>query len=110
MPTPKVKRSEQLSFRAEPALVERIDSLRADMKERLRGVDLSRSDLLKTLVEQSLPLMEIEYGSDRYAGAIGEDEGRGELARTIAGLFDLAERLNLDLSKTPWGDRLKPDE
>ena len=70
-------------------------------------MDLSRSDILKTLVEQSLPLMEIEYDSRRFRGAIGKDEAAGLMASTIAGLLDLAERSGLDLSKTPWGDRIK---
>ena len=54
-------RTEQVSFRAEKVFVERVDELRAAMKKRLRGVEVTRSDLLKALIEMSLPLFELQH-------------------------------------------------
>ena len=100
MPTPRATRSEQLSFRAEPALVKRIDDLRAAMKKRLRGVDLSRSDLLKTLIEQSLPAMEVEY----FDPNLGErpdwaspEERKALVVETIRSMLEIAEMEGFDI-------------
>lgn len=97
MTAPRATRSEQLSFRAEPSLVERIDELRAAMKKRLRGVDLSRSDLLKTLIEQSLPIMEMDYMRD--VPSMTREEMEELVADQIGFLVDMAELLELDIHK-----------
>lgn len=97
MPKPKATRSEQLSFRAEPALVKRIDDLRAAMKKRLRGVDLSRSDLLKTLIEQALPPMEMEY-MRRVPGMTVEELAEW-IGDTTQFLGEMADQLDLKVPK-----------
>jgi hypothetical protein len=89
----------QLSFRADPELLERLDALRAAMKRRLRGVDVSRSDLLRTLIMQSLALAEVEYELQPepkfYYGEAGNR--RALFADTISTLLQMAELERLDL-------------
>jgi len=87
----KPRRDNQLSFRAEAQLVERIDSLRAAMKRQLRGLQVSRSDLLKTLVEQSLPVMEMEYTSERGFTFHSPEALAAMISDTIRIMLDVGE-------------------
>jgi hypothetical protein len=82
-------RTEQVSFRADKAFVERIDGLRAAMKKGLRGVEVTRSDLLKALIEMSLPIFELQHTA-RVHGMTEDEtvEWFGELFSHLHWLVD----------------------
>jgi hypothetical protein len=50
-----------LAFRASPKMTARIDRLAEDMSKKLGGVEISKTAVLKMLVEKALPAFEIEY-------------------------------------------------
>ena len=50
-----------LGFRGSKALTGRIDRLATLMGDRLGGMKISRSQVLEVLVNQALPLVEVEY-------------------------------------------------
>ena len=98
MPPKKQTRSEQLSLRVEPSLVERIDDLRAGMKRKLRGLEVSRSDLLLTMIQQALPVMEMEYLSDREPrqGRSSPGDIRAMVEQTVRIMLDLADSYGVE--------------
>jgi hypothetical protein len=50
-----------LAFRASPEMTARIERLAEAMSEKLGGVEISKTAVLKMLVEKSLPALELEY-------------------------------------------------
>jgi len=52
-----------LAFRASPELTARVERLAEAMSEKLSGVEISKTAVLKMLVERSLPSFELEYTS-----------------------------------------------
>jgi hypothetical protein len=86
-------RTEQVSFRADKAFVERIDGLRAAMKKRLRGVDVTRSELLKALIEMSLPILELEHRGSVHG--MTEDESYEWFGELFSHLHWLVDAYNL---------------
>jgi hypothetical protein len=58
-----------LAFRASPELTARIERLAGDMSEKLGGVEISKTAVLKMLVEKALPAFEVEYtkAADDYS-------------------------------------------
>lgn len=50
-----------LAFRASPKMTARIERLAGDMSEKLGGVEISKTAVLKMMVEKALPAFELEY-------------------------------------------------
>jgi len=50
-----------LAFRASPKTTARIERLAEEMSKKLGGVEISKTAVLKMLVEKALPAFELEY-------------------------------------------------
>jgi hypothetical protein len=50
-----------LAFRASPKTTARIERLAKEMSKKLGGVEISKTAVLKMLVEKALPAFELEY-------------------------------------------------
>jgi hypothetical protein len=79
-----------LGFRADAALTERLDDLAKAMSERLRGVEISRSAVMKLAVETALPELELEY-LGRIADKPDRREHAAWIREKVDRLYTLAE-------------------
>jgi hypothetical protein len=83
-----------LGFRGTKALTARIDRLATLMGERLGGVNISRSQVLEVLVNQALPIVEVEYLIENAAFTPAQIKAAIRLcAKEEARILKLRERL-----------------
>jgi hypothetical protein len=87
----------QLSFRADDELAARVEALAVAMKKRLRGLEVSRSDLLKTLIKQALPTMELEFLNPEDQSMTLPENRLELITETIRALLKTAELEGFDI-------------